>query len=283
MQPLLYACQFCRTDKLQAMGLARLIADLQPEPTEEMGFMFCPKGETFVDAAVFEHVKAKFHYTCIYQCTTRIENWPRGPNAQVHEIYQKFYSMTHASRDPWDYCAILMGEPDCVPLARDWWQKLQWEWHNCDWNWPLGNRQHVLGCWLTGDDSTCGAPHINGNCILGKNFGDVYPAFKAGTNHGAWDTTHSAAMMAHGRPSKFIYSAYRLDTPEEPIAECEILWQPRMMHGSNPIANVPLSTVYLHGCKSMRAQQCVRDKFGLGPAMNTPPNRAHPFQAPRRT
>jgi len=253
------------------MGLARLIADLQPEPTEELGFMFCPKADTNVDLAVAEYVCQKFPYTCIYHCSTQLQGWPRGPNAQVHEIYQKFYSLTHTRREEFGYCAILLGEPDCVPLTQDWFLKLQWEWHNCDWDWPGGNRQQVLGCWLTGDDSTCGSPHINGNCMLGPSFGDVYSAFKGGTHHGAWDTTHSQAMMRFGRPSKFIYSAYRLDSPETPIPDCADLWKPRMMHGSNPLANVPLSTVYLHGCKSMKAQQCVREKFGLGEPPPPPP------------
>lgn len=260
--PILYALQFSPEDKSQAMSLARLMADLEPGPQDKMGFMFCPRFDTLVDTRTEACVREKFPDTKIYQCRNQITGWPRGPNAMVHEIYSLFHQQCVMQRtDQWHYAAIFFGEPDCIPLSRDWITQIWNEWHECDWRWALGNQQLVLGHWMTKDDSDCGVPHINGNCLISPGFLTVYPQFRV-TALGAWDTTHSKAMLAHGRPSKKIFSSYALGRdPRNPWKGCEDLWKDRQMHGSNPIAGEVLRPVYLHGCKDIRAQECVRDRF----------------------
>jgi hypothetical protein len=260
--PILYALQFCAEDKPQAMALARLIADLEPGPQDKMGFMFCPRFDTLVDPETEVRVRQKFPDTRIYQCRSRITGWPAACNTMVHEIYSLFHQQCHSQRDDrWQYAAIFFGEPDCVPLARDWISQIHNEWHECDWNWPLGNNQLALGHWMTGDDSDCGVPHINGNMLLSPEFLNADPAFRV-TSLGAWDVTHSKAILAHGRPSKKIFSSYALGRdPKNPWRGCGDLFKERQMHGANPIAGEVLKPIYLHGCKDMRALECVREKL----------------------
>jgi hypothetical protein len=274
--PFLYALQFCPEDRTYAMGLARLIADLEPAPQTRMAFAFCPRFDTMMDPGVEMYVRNKFPDTRVLHCVNHTVGWPKGPNAMAHELYSRFHFHCHSERpDRWNYCAILMGEPDCVPLRPGWVEELQNEWYECNWAWPLGNRQHVLGCWLTKSECDCAIPHINGNCMISPDFLSVYPAFRM-TNFGAWDTTHSVAMLEHGRPSRLILSDYGIGGQKRPWTGCSDVFKNYLIppESGHPLAGQSLSPCYLHGVKQARAQQCVRDKFSLvatiNPRLNPP-------------
>ena len=290
--PFLLALQFHPEAKNQAMAMASLMADLEPSPQMKMGFMFCPKFDTLVDTTVEAKVKAKFPDTRIFQCKSRARGWPQGPNAQAHEVYAHFYAKCHDLRDPWRYCAILMGEPDCLPMTPDWVSQLQDEWYTCDWHWTLGsgypgNQQLVLGHWVARDDSQCRMPHINGNCMLSPEFMTRYRAFTQ-TTFGAWDTTHSRATLNWGRPSKKIYSDYNIGgkLSERKYIGCADLMKPRIAPDKHPLAGTVLHPAYLHGIKDDRAiadmRKILLDNFS-DPSMARLNAHLHPPTQTQRT
>jgi len=115
------------------MALARLMADIEPVPQTKMGFMFCPRYDTLVDTQTEVIVREKFPDTKICPCRNRFTGWPKGPNAMAHEVYSEFSRQCLASaNDKWQYAAIFMGEPDCVPLSVNWIEDVWNEWHTCD-------------------------------------------------------------------------------------------------------------------------------------------------------
>src|SRR5664279_936787 len=250
-KPLLVSITWHPEAKNQAMELARLIADIEDRPQNRSGFLFCPRFDCLVDPLVEMAVREKFPDTKILRLQNRSTGWPKGPNACAHEVYSHFYRMSHVrGPEQWDYCAILMMEPDCVPLTQDWIAQLQEEWYVCNWPWPGGNHQQVLGCWSTRDDpGHCPTPHMNGGtCMIGPEFLSAYSAFTR-TTFGAWDTTHSRAMMQYGRPSKLIYSDYAVGGPTgRPFLGIDDLYQTRRPGKSNPLVGEELHPVFLHGC-----------------------------------
>ena len=265
--PILYCLQMHPEGRTQAMELASLMADIEPEPQTKMGFMFCLCRGCVMDTGVEMKIRAKFPDTRIYKCQHSVAGWPKGPNATIHEVYSMFSRQCNTERpDRWQYAAIMMGEPDCVPLTKDWISRIWTEWHECNWNWPGGNRQLVLGYWLAPGDSDCGFPHINGNCLLSPEFIRRYPTFTQ-TTFGAWDTTHSRALMQYGRPSKEIFSDYNIGgtDPRKPWPGCQALFKPRVLHGPFPILNERINPCYLHGVKDQRGIGCVRTALNINP------------------
>jgi hypothetical protein len=245
------------------------MADIEDQPQSKMAFMFCPRRDCIVDTVVEQKVREKFTDVKTYRCANLAAGWPSGPNAMVHEIYSMFVKKCHSTgNDRWNYAAIFFGEPDCIPLCKDWVDRIYREWHECDWSWPLGNRQLVLGHWLTRYDNAHGLVHINGNLLLSPEFLAAYPAFTQ-TRLGAWDTTHCRALLAHARPSKTIYSDYGVGKdPSKPWLGCEDLFKQRTLTGPFPMERVFTHPAYLHGVKDLRSIGCVRSKLGVVPAHN---------------
>ena len=272
---LLYCLQYCPDHKPQAMALANLIADLLSVKSPHFDFMFVPRFDCLVDTNTERMVAQKFDNVRVYQTRSRALGWPGGPNAMAHELYSHFYRQTHTNRhDQWEYAAMMFGEPDSVPLSIDWMEKIWTEWYECDWNWGGGNRQHVLGAWQTREDSGCPMTHINGNCVMGRDFLTVYPQFKT-TTFGAWDTTHARAMMEFGRPSKMIYSDYNVggqDGTKKYLGPPDMT-KTRHVSASNPLHEFDLHPVYLHGIKDLRGIQDMRQHLLASPGGLPTPNR----------
>lgn len=259
---ILYALQFSPMDRNQAMALARLIADIGPAGQDKMDFMLCPRFDTVVDTISESCLREKFGDVKTYQCRNLVNGWPKAPNAMVHEIYNMFVAKCQSKE--WEYDAIFFGEPDCVPLSKDWIAKIWREWNECNWKWPGGNTQLVLGHWLTKQGNDSGVPHINGNCLISPKLLKVYPAFN-NTVAGAWDFTHARQILAHARPSKLIFSDYCIGgvNRRRPFLGCEDMFKVRILDGPTPISREPVQPVYLHGIKDIRSIDCVRSVLAV--------------------
>ena len=265
--PFLLALQYCPGDKIQAMALARLLADIEQKPNPNMGFLFCPRYDVIADGAIVERVRESFPDCSVLKMTNRQVGWPKAPNAMAHEVYNWFcdnYGTYARIKDGKHYCAIMLAEPDSIPLDRDWVAKLQEEWYTCDWEWPLGNKQHVLGCWQVREDCGCPTPHINGNCMISPDFRTVYPQFTS-TSFAAWDTTHARGTTEFGRPSKLIFSDYNVggNNAAKPFTTCADLFRERQTAETNPLNGKVLRPVWLHGIKDIRGIACAREVLGV--------------------
>lgn len=247
-KPILINLQFGPHDFFQAMELARLICDLRDGPDDIADLMFCPRFDISVDTITLEMAKQKFKRVYVRRTTRRITGWPGGCNAQAHESYEIF-AKAH-KRKEWDYAAMLWAEADCVPLAKDWINQLHADWHS--------GTQKVLGYWVTQEEFP--VAHINGNCLISPDFGDIEPSFKEPPK-GAWDIEHSGVLMKHGRATTKIYSCYRLGTPENPWRGCDFLWEERKPFSQSPIADQMIKPVWFHGVKPLDGLKCARQKL----------------------
>ena len=267
---ILYAIHFSPQDRNQAMALARLIADIGPAGQDKMDFMFCPRFDAVVDTKTEACIREKFGEARTFQCRNIASGWPKAPNCMVHEIYTMFAAKC-ASKE-WEYDAIFFGEPDCVPLSRDWIEKIWTEWHVCNWNWPIGNNQLVLGHWLTKRGNDSGFPHINGNCLISPKLVNAYPAFGK-VVLGAWDFTHAKQVLPHARPSKLIFSDYCIGgiNRKRPFLGCEDMFKTRFIDGPFPIIKEETHPVYLHGIKDIRSIACVRKVLGVPNSLGDDP------------
>jgi hypothetical protein len=263
-KPILLALQYSKFDYELAMKLAELIADMQLTPCDCAGIMLShTQNAPLPPKRIIDKLKAVFLNVHIYRCVNFATGWPAGCNQQAHDTYSHFFMECRSGK--MDYAAVFLFEPDSVPLNRGWVTQIHKEWHNCDWDWPLGDKQHCLGAWYTQKD---GCKHINGNMLISRDFLRVYREFRS--SGPAWDCAHKDATMRHGRPSKLIASDYHLDTPRNPWKGADYLWRVREYADDNPLHGKGQVPAFLHGCKTDRAIQCVRAKYGLSFPASSP-------------
>lgn len=250
---LLVALQYHVTDQDAAVGLARLIADLVPESKcPYADFLFSASFQAEHDLATIRYVARKFDQVRTYRCIKNVNGWPQGPNNQAHETARHFAHMVHSGR--WHYSGILLAEPDCVPLKRDWIKLLFDEWH--------AGTQNCLGPWVT-----YGPPpyqqHINGNAIFGPRFILSNSQIFRAPDWIGWDAHNAGFLMAEGRASKWIFSDYQHGTPGNPWRDCDWLFSDRPIFEPHPLwRHGPQSPAWLHGCKRWDlAQACVRERL----------------------
>ncbi len=241
--------QFWDGDKHQAMQLARLIADLEPVPRTDCTFLFSARFDCQHDAATIDYVRQKFPVVAF---TGRLQEtgWPRGCNALVCDSYRFCIDEIAAGNIKAE--AILFIEADAIPMDPDWINKLIAEWRAAG--------KMVSGSWLTEGD--CGCLHINGNCIIHKDFHKIYPGILHVVD-GGWDSVHSKPMLEHGYASRLIYSDYHLGTDRNPWdGNPDTLFRARRYHSlDNPLYGQDITPVWLHGPKDIRGIACVRSRF----------------------
>jgi len=240
--------QFWSGDSAQAMALARLIADIEPQFRSDVQFVFSARFDAKHDKPTVDYVSKKFKVFC-HTSTRRGTGWPKGPNSLFVDSYQFCIEATRSGKIKGD--AILFIEADCVPLHMRWLDMLIEEYKSCG--------KMVLGAWLEVGD--CGTRHINGNCIIHKDFWIKNRRILAPSS-GGWDADCSGILMKNGAPSRLIWSDYHLGTDRNPWRGCEYLFSEKLYRDpANPLFGVALKPVWMHGPKDMRGIECVREKF----------------------
>lgn len=231
------------------MQLARLIADLENTPRTDATVVFSARYDCLHDMATVDYVRQKFPVK-VHTSKEQYTGWPLGCNALMADSYR--FCIDEIAAGGIDAEAILMVEADAVPLDPDWINRLMAEWK--------ANNKMVLGAWLTEGD--CGCLHINGNCIIHKDFHKIYPDILHLVD-GGWDARHSVAMMANGAASKLIFSDYHFGTDRNPWnGDCGVMFRARRyISRDNPLYGIDINPVWLHGPKDLRGIACVRSRF----------------------
>jgi len=242
--------QFWDGDKAQAMALARLIADLEDKPRNDVAILFTARFDCKHDEETIAYVAQKFQ-VLRYTTKRKATGWPNGPNQMMACSYEYLAELWVRGKLP-KVKAVMFIEADCVPLSKDWLDRLIEEWNGCG--------KKVLGAWLKKGDA--GSEHVNGNCIMSIDFFKTCKAILHPPSRGGWDAMLSYGILPNAAPSKIIWSDYRLGTSDNPWKGCNYLWEPKR-YGS--IANVfygrDLFPVYYHGIKSFDGIDCVRNKL----------------------
>ncbi len=245
-------------DQEQGMALARLMADIEPEPRDDVAFLFTFRFDSKPDYETVDYVRSKFRRTYIHKTTRQGIGWPQGPNAMFADSYSYCIENTRNGFIK-NIDGVMFMESDDVPLDMNWINHINTEWEEC----KRAGKQ-ILGAWLAHGDAGC--EHINGNCIIHIDFwrnnkGILNP------RSGGWDADFKNIIIPVGYPSKLIWSDYGLGKPDyNPWKGCNHLFSPKR-YGSphNKLFGKDINPVFLHGPKDLRGIDCVRDKLGLKP------------------
>jgi hypothetical protein len=242
-QKLLLALQFWNGDKAQAMGVARLVADLQPGFSELADFMFVARFDCTQDMKTVEHVSRKFNVHHFINSRFRGAEWPFGCNQLAFGTLDYVYTKMESKRLP-DYKAVLLFEADTTPLYPAWISDLSQAWDKANTK-MLG---HVLPHGPR-TSNTPGGGHVNGNCLIStdKTYLKWLTRDVGGcTPHGGWDFVLAPEFKKRGwADTPLIRSWYRMPTMTEEQFE------------SASAQGIAL----LHGCKDDSLIRHVRSRF----------------------
>ncbi len=182
--------QFWEKDKAQAMALARLIADLEEKPRNDVTFLFSARFDCEHDEDTISYVAARFP-VLRYTTQRKATGWPHGPNEMMADSYEHLVllkrrkGMEHLS-------SVLFMEADCVPLHRDWINLIKKEYDGCG--------KKVLGAWLM-KGADCQVEHVNGNCVVSFCQAQHLPSLFGATTSSANPIIHGEVMISYGRPN----------------------------------------------------------------------------------
>lgn len=229
--------QFWQGDKELAMGLARLIADLEDAPRPET-ILFTARFDCEFDEETIAYVAKKFQ-VARFKTTRKATGWPNGPNQMMGESYQYLVELRRRGRFEGS-TGILFIEADCVPLKRGWIDDLTKEYESCG--------KHVLGAWLKSGDVAI--EHVNGNCIISFDFWRKCPQICNPPSRGGWDAVLAPYILPSAAPSRLIWSDYQLGTSKNPWKGDMFLWEPKAYKDpKNALYGQKLHPVWFHGIK----------------------------------
>ncbi len=249
--------QFWEKDKAQAMALARLIADLEEKPRNDVTFLFSARFDCEHDEDTISYVAAKFP-VIRYTTKRKATGWPHGPNEMMACSYEHLVLL---KRRKWmDHLScVLFMEADCAPLHRDWINLIKKEYDGCG--------KKVLGAWLM-KGADCQVEHVNGNCVVSMDFWKRCPAMFHPDPRWGWDAALAYAILPSAAPSKLIWSDYQLGQPNNPWRGDDFLWEAkRYPSKDNPLYGKDLFPAYMHGIKTMQGIEAVRKRL-----LNEPKN-----------
>lgn len=189
--------QFWEGDKEAAMRNARRIADNEPAFRDDVGFCFVTRFGTEHDAATVEHVSKKFN-TTTYTSNRRGSGWPHGCNELACALLQE--SVGRVKSGEWtNVKAIFLMEADCIPVHREWLNRLHAEWKETE-----NKGKWITGWW--GPYAETG--HINGNFLVTPNLAKYLPSITGCDARIAWDCAFARVFEPHWRPANFLENLY---------------------------------------------------------------------------
>lgn len=243
--------QYWDGDKVQAMALARLLADLEPIKRTDVTFLFSARFDSSIDEETVRYVSQKFNVRT-FKGRKHETGWPAGPNGLFRESFTYCIGLSREKgRNKIDADAVMFMEADCVPLHREWLNMLLAEWKSCG--------KKVLGPWLKKGDAGC--EHINGNCIIALDL--YFKIVGECGQQGGWDATCANIMLPNGHPSRLMFSDYGLGKPGyNEWKGCDYLFAAkRYTSPTNALYGQDLFPAWYHGPKIMAGIECVRERL----------------------
>jgi hypothetical protein len=155
--------QLYEADKATAMRLARFITDIEPVKRDDVELVFCARFDCDHDEETERYCADRFQVTR-FNTSTPWTGWPAGPNGMAFDLLRWMLNRVKAgevSRKD----ALILIEPDCVPVHANWINLLLEEW----------NQAHPHGVLMMGAWRPSGGEHghLNGNCILKPSIFEV--------------------------------------------------------------------------------------------------------------
>lgn len=246
---LLIVLQCWSGDKDMAMKVARLLADIEQQPSQIADIMLVFKGCS-VDMDTVNYVAKKFSQVHTFQPRRISTGWPASCNDTFFESFGQFFMRCRSGA--WDYDVAMFIEPDVVPLTVNWIETLRDEWY--------ASGKHVVGAYFSpSGPAGYQQHHINGNMMIGWRFWKEVKGFHSCPINIGWDAAWAREILKHAMPSRYIFSDYARKS-----ITCEEVFAKRNYPPAHPHAKDGCQPVLLHGVKDESAYNCVRNKFGLG-------------------
>lgn len=220
---------FYAKDRERAMKLARWIADFDSKARTDVQIVLVNRFDAEApDDDTIARVQTTFPVSH-FRSTTKKTGWPDGCNAMAFDILRDAKEAVEDGLvqrgDP-----ILIMEPDCVPVHRDWIFMLLSEWVR------LEPGKLVMGAWRKSGPE-CG--HVNGNALFDADILRLIPGIEAaiasirGT---AWDAALAPYFEKYWHFTGLISNHWNENTLTD--EQIETPW----------IGTLP--PVLIHGCKS---------------------------------
>jgi hypothetical protein len=202
--PLVLALQFCPKDEAEAMKLARLLTDIEPEPRQDVAFLFATQA---FNTPLSEDVRRTILYTQRRFPTM----WAPMPIAEDHGHPDGCFELWSATlkwlSDRWasgefPYTDAFLFEADGAPTTHDWIDRLK-----------TAHEQTIReGKRVTGPRMSWPAPHVNGSAVwdltsLWRNTPSLWTC-RPGL---IWDMNHSRTLLREAGSSHTIMNPYGAD------------------------------------------------------------------------
>ena len=211
-KPIYLALQYCPLDREQAMASIRLLCSMEATPREDVRFVVVHRDDCKPpDDETMAILKGKFPKTEVW----RSQRGSRGHPAGCNGMWIDTMTMAAEAGHRTNIEGIFTFEPDCVPIRRDWIDKVK-----ADWRWANRNGRRVVGHLMSGN-STC-PEHVNGNMLVHTQVLRGIPQISQCPPNQAWDLYAAKFFRPHWLASNFIHNLYKhTNVPQERILELQ--------------------------------------------------------------
>lgn len=219
--PILICIPYWSGDIVMARKLAKIIVAQHPGHVKDLAHVLLVHRQDFYthDKELVDTLSKSFNVHT-FQANSPMRGWPDGANGMFGS------AMTRVSSFQERYECVYWMEPDCVPLAPNWFWNLYLEWKKRK---PGVN---IVGC--------SDGQHITGCAIYHPNIARIMPKISSAGGQ-AWDWMYRQDILAMGQHTNLIENHY---------------------HGQNcDPANANGQAAIIHGYKDFSLLNAVADKF----------------------
>ena len=208
--PLVLALQFFHGDTKEAMALARLIADIEPERRDDVLFLFVRQVETPMTREIYEaemYVGFKFP-VMDYECPNKKKS--ATSISASYELWAQTVAMVSDSyySGLLPHHSVFCFEADGCPMSRDWIDRLK-----------VAHAETLAqGKRVTGPITRCPTLHINGSMVVHNSlWQDRQSLHRCPPTH-AWDIFHAQTFVPEANlSSRIIENAYGMGGISESV------------------------------------------------------------------
>lgn len=254
MKPLALCLPVSPHDVGLGMELARLWADIEPSKNEAVEVIIALRYDldtNVVPNDVVLKLREKFKSVHVIKSQLIGVGFPHGCNALEVGAYQWFVERRRDKTLSSDY--LLIAEADTIPLRPTWLQEISDEVYR--------ENKPILGTLWNMNE---GFYHINGNCVMHKDFWKQCGLIWSVPPSIGWDVYIGKVACAIGHPSDLIWQDYQYGMPHNPYKGDEFFWEPKEYTNSNsPQFGRKLLPALFHGIKTVQGIDAVRRRYNL--------------------
>lgn len=200
--------QFYDGDQAAALELAKLLADIEAKPRDDVLLVFARRFDTpmcpEIEAAA-EYCRAKFPVVHDFQSRRVATGRPDGCfglwAGGLELLWEHYLAGDHACASAFTF------EPDGVPMTKNWIWRLQ----------EAHKETQSLGKRVTGSRTNFLLPHVNGSLIIDLAYYVNTPTLHVCPPGWCWDRFHDRELLNATGPSRIITNQYGMTEISESV------------------------------------------------------------------